>query len=62
MSADGDDTVYDGSYYLVRTAYRQIEAYRASLTPPKQSVNGARELFECEEFVLSTYGLQRRFY
>ena len=55
MSADGDDTVYDGSYYLVRTAYRQIEAYRASLTPPKQSTNGARELFVYVEFVLSTF-------
>ena len=58
---DGDDTVYDGSYYLRRTTYRQIEAYRAS-TPPKQSVNGATELYECVEFVLSKYGLQRRFY
>ena len=61
MSEGGGDTAYDGSYYLVRTAYRQMKAYRASLTPPRQSINGAAGLYGCVEFVLSTYSRQRRF-
>ena len=61
MSAGGDDTAYDGSYYPVRIAYRQMKAYRASLTPPRQSINGAARLYGCEEFVLSAYSRQRRF-
>ena len=62
MSVDGDDTASDGSYYLGRTAYRQIKAYRASLTPPKQSVNEVEELCVCVEFALPTYSLQQRSY
>ena len=61
MSAGGDDTAYDGSYYLVRIAYRQMKAYCASLTPPKQSINGAALLYGCVEFVLSAYSRQQRF-